>query len=186
VTGAIDIGALQIAADRTILDSGLWIDECALTRPESSSLRRRRFGYLERLSIARTLSPSADRLMIEFGSSPMHQCRAGSHTANMRCSRASRGLNKSHPGCAVSVLSMTAEKRAYPRRPANTSARIMIPLSCTLVDVSNGGAKLQVQGSRSLPNEFLLELRVGVSRWCRVLRRDGDQVAVQFINPPAR
>jgi hypothetical protein len=171
VTGAIDIGALQIAADRTILDSGLWIDECALLRPESSSLRRRRFGYLERLSIARMLSPSADRLM---------------QPEALRCSPACGGLKKSHPGCAVSVLSMTAEKRAYPRRPANTSARIMIPLSCTLVDVSNGGAKLQVQESRSLPNEFLLELRVGVSRWCRVLRRDGDQVAVQFINPPAR
>jgi hypothetical protein len=81
---------------------------------------------------------------------------------------------------------MTIEKQEHPRLAKTTPARIMVPLSCALVEISGIGAKLRVDESLSLPDEFILEVRLGVSRWCRVLRRDSDHVQIQFINPPFR
>ena len=78
---------------------------------------------------------------------------------------------------------MADENRKYPRRDANRLAFVMIPKRCTLVDVSRGGALLLVEDPESLPDEFVLELRAGLSRWCRVKRRKQGQVGVQFIEP---
>jgi len=79
---------------------------------------------------------------------------------------------------------MTTENRRYPRREANRLALIMSPTRCTLADISGGGARLLVEHPESLPDEFVLELRVGLSRWCRVVRREPGQVGVQFVEPP--
>ena len=79
---------------------------------------------------------------------------------------------------------MSAENRKFARREANRPAFLMIPKPCTLVDISRGGALLAVEHPASLPDEFLLELRAGLTRWCRVVRRDSDRVGVQFIEPP--
>ena len=81
---------------------------------------------------------------------------------------------------------MTTEKRRHPRRQANHAARIMVPVACTLLDISRGGARLRTAKPQLLPEQFVLELRVGLNRWCRVVRRGVSEVAVEFIDPPVQ
>ena len=56
---------------------------------------------------------------------------------------------------------------------------------CTLIDVSQTGARLRIQGTfegLDLKEFFLLLSSTGLAfRRCRMVRVDGDQIGVQFL-----
>jgi hypothetical protein len=79
---------------------------------------------------------------------------------------------------------MTSENRSHPRREINRPANILVPFRCTVGDISRGGARLLLDNVAALPDEFVIELRAGLTRWCQVVRREANQVAVKFIEPP--
>jgi len=79
---------------------------------------------------------------------------------------------------------MPSDKRIHPRRETNRPANILVPLRCTLGDISRGGARLLLDNVAALPDEFVIELRAGLTRWCQVVRREANEVAVKFIEPP--
>jgi PilZ domain len=71
--------------------------------------------------------------------------------------------------------------RASPRHEVHYPAHVEVDsdhpiLSCVIWDISSGGAKLTIAGQQDLPKEFVLLFR----RRCRIVRRAGGQVAVQF------
>lgn len=62
------------------------------------------------------------------------------------------------------------------------------PLRCTMLDVSQIGARLAIENSNDIPAEFthLLTVGGGVRPQCRVVRRSNGEIGVQFVNgsPP--
>jgi hypothetical protein len=56
------------------------------------------------------------------------------------------------------------------------------------LDVSKGGAKLKLDRSIELPEQFLISLseRGDVLRLCRVVWRAASEIGVRFIERPAR
>jgi hypothetical protein len=58
------------------------------------------------------------------------------------------------------------------------------PLKCAMKDVSESGARIVVSDSKASPQEFLLLLNAGLSRWCRVTWRSDNEIGIQFIPPP--
>jgi len=62
------------------------------------------------------------------------------------------------------------------------------PRNCTLVDVSEGGARLELVTPEDLPPEFSLVLIEDAShvRRCRVAWRNGQEVGVRYVEPFAR
>lgn len=90
---------------------------------------------------------------------------------------------------------MTIDKRKHPRRvvhyPASIeTAREAALLRCTVCDISDSGAKLNIAGAADLPGTFqlLLSGQGGIRRQCRVMWRRETQVGVRFEKaaaPPA-
>jgi hypothetical protein len=83
-----------------------------------------------------------------------------------------------------------AELRKSPRRQFHYNARIVIegdntPHSCAIVDISNSGARLQLEEDFELPELFQLLLTKGgeARRLCKIVWRDGLFIGVQFPNP---
>jgi hypothetical protein len=58
------------------------------------------------------------------------------------------------------------------------------PLKCGMKDVSEAGARIVVFDPRASPQEFLLLLNAGLSRWCRVTWRSDKEIGIEFIPPP--
>ena len=81
------------------------------------------------------------------------------------------------------------QRRKSPRRPVNLAALIMdrraglMLRDCTMVDVSEGGARLKVEGAGSIPEYFTLVLSHGARthRNCQVRWRSETELGVQFI-----
>jgi hypothetical protein len=80
-----------------------------------------------------------------------------------------------------------AELRKKPRQQFNYNARIQIgseaPLvTCAIVDISEGGARLSLEADEPLPEAFMLLLtRNGrTSRHCRLVWRTGQTLGVEF------
>jgi hypothetical protein len=87
---------------------------------------------------------------------------------------------------------MTSERRTNSRIPWNLDGSIMLERgpsrSCTVSDLSNGGAKLHCQNAASLPDEFVLHLAPGgslVPRACRVVWRSANDLGVEFTSSHA-
>jgi len=53
---------------------------------------------------------------------------------------------------------------------------------CTLVDLSNGGAKLAGVRAYTIPDEFRLRTPLGDRRSCRVIWRTEDTLGVEFTD----
>jgi hypothetical protein len=73
------------------------------------------------------------------------------------------------------------ERRRSPRHELHYPAHLdlggeSLPMSCIIVDISAGGAKLTV-GEHHMPDEFTLVFK----RHCRVVRRMDGQVGVKFV-----
>jgi hypothetical protein len=81
------------------------------------------------------------------------------------------------------------QRRKSQRRPVSLSGLVMAerggPLlcQCTMVDVSEGGARLKVEHPTQIPDLFTLVLSRGArtSRRCQVRWRSATEVGVQFI-----
>ena len=87
---------------------------------------------------------------------------------------------------------MGSERRTT-RRNVNQYARILLSNGsmasfCTMMDVSAGGAKLRLNDTIEMPQEFILVLsRSGaVRRRCRMVWQRGDVIGVRFITKVAQ
>ena len=56
---------------------------------------------------------------------------------------------------------------------------------CTVVDVSDGGARIIVASSERLPKEFwlILSRNGGRRRKCRIVWRSGGEIGVAYLTP---
>jgi hypothetical protein len=79
-----------------------------------------------------------------------------------------------------------AELRKKPRQfhyDANIlSGKDTPPLACSIADISESGARLNLENNAELPDNFILLLTAigGARRQCRVIWRDGATVGVKF------
>jgi hypothetical protein len=79
--------------------------------------------------------------------------------------------------------------RRSERTPSNGSAVIgtedpSLAVSCTVLNLSEGGAKLLVDEQTPLPTEFILFLRSGssIGRRCHTIWRIGNKLGVRFVS----
>jgi hypothetical protein len=77
------------------------------------------------------------------------------------------------------------DRRRYPRIPARIPAKIIFDcftaVGCVVRDLSEGGARLDVQGAGTLPPVFdLLADGAEGFRTCEVAWRSGDHLGVSF------
>lgn len=87
---------------------------------------------------------------------------------------------------------MIKDKRKHIRRALRYTAWIgtgeSVPLrGCVVSDISQTGAKLDVEQPDELPNTFrlLLSGRGGIYRQCQVVWRSNGQIGVHFETAPA-
>ncbi len=83
---------------------------------------------------------------------------------------------------------MSNDKRRWPRKQLNLPAWIDLgndlrPQRCTLIDISDSGARLAVEDIEGLPDKFHLAMsRFGKSgRSCNVVWRSHDEVGIEFV-----
>jgi hypothetical protein len=79
--------------------------------------------------------------------------------------------------------------RRSERTPSNGCAVIRTEdaspaVSCTVHNLSEGGAKLTVEEQTPLPTDFILFLRPGsqIGRRCQTIWRIGNKVGVRFVS----
>ena len=81
---------------------------------------------------------------------------------------------------------MVREKRVARRQPLRYTAWVALTanqrLGCVVSDVSNTGARIDVQDSKAIPDHFVLMLSSNgaARRFCRVMWRKPTQVGVKF------
>jgi PilZ domain len=81
-----------------------------------------------------------------------------------------------------------SELRKKPRRQFHYHARILIqgdkPFACAISDISETGARIQLEDERELPDRFILLLTPNgdARRHCRMVWRHGLFVGVEFPN----
>jgi hypothetical protein len=81
---------------------------------------------------------------------------------------------------------MVKDKRTAPRRPIRYTAWIALKVDilhgCVLSDVSDSGARIDIDDSASIPDKFMLLLSSNGSarRKCRVVWRKPRQLGVRF------
>ncbi|MEM8689937.1 MAG: PilZ domain-containing protein [Pseudomonadota bacterium] len=83
-----------------------------------------------------------------------------------------------------------SEKRTSPRRRALKAGVVSlnngnITMPCVVRDISETGAKLKVDTGRHPPDHFQLQIELdGLMANCMVVWRDGQQLGVEFTEPP--
>jgi hypothetical protein len=81
---------------------------------------------------------------------------------------------------------MTKEKRQARRQPLRYTAWVALAVDqrygCVVSDVSDTGARIDVQDSKTIPDHFVLMLSSNgaARRFCRVVWRKPTQVGVKF------
>ena len=58
------------------------------------------------------------------------------------------------------------------------------PLKCSMLDVSEFGARIKAKDPSAAPQEFLIQLHDGLTRWYRVMWRSDTEIGIKFIQPP--
>lgn len=101
------------------------------------------------------------------------------------------GQFKGYCGIAFDVTaeieSRQGNRRSEPRRRVARSATISAhdapsPVPCVVLDISNGGARLDVHHSASIPQRFRLVIDLeGTERTCEVVWRRENSIGVKFI-----
>lgn len=87
------------------------------------------------------------------------------------------------------VESRQGNRRSEPRRRVARSATISAhdapsPVPCVVLDISRGGARLDVHHSANIPQRFRLVIDLeGTERTCEVVWRRENSVGVKFIDP---
>jgi hypothetical protein len=60
-----------------------------------------------------------------------------------------------------------------------------VTLPCAVRDISDGGARLRIDGSITVPDTFELIIEIdGLEAFCEVVSRRGNEVSVRFTSPP--
>jgi hypothetical protein len=83
------------------------------------------------------------------------------------------------------------EKRTFGRRPAFKSAALVLDdgrrLPGTLLDQSEGGAKMRLSNPESLSGEFFLEIpEDDLIVRCRLVHASPGAIGLQYVKPPRR
>jgi len=82
---------------------------------------------------------------------------------------------------------MSTDKRSGPRRRVLLSDMLVFDggartVNCSVRDLSDSGAKIELGGVELLPRSlWLIEMRAGVARECRVTWARGRQLGLEFI-----
>jgi hypothetical protein len=81
---------------------------------------------------------------------------------------------------------MKKDKRKSPRRPMRRSAWLMLAPGklhgCMLSDISDAGARIEVEDTQPIPDQFMLFLSNNgtARRACQVVWRNAHQLGVKF------
>src|SRR5262245_47523315 len=84
------------------------------------------------------------------------------------------------------------ERRLSPRRRVLKGGVVAfndryVTLPCTVRDLSEGGARLRIEGSIAAPDTFELIIEIdGLEAPCEVVSRRGNEVSVRFTSPPRK
>jgi len=78
-----------------------------------------------------------------------------------------------------------SERRKQERQPSKDSAQIVFDepdstMDCTIRDISDDGACVEVSNTRLIPSLFTLVLASGARRFCQVAWRTRNRVGVKF------
>lgn len=82
------------------------------------------------------------------------------------------------------------ERRQSPRRRVLKGGVVAfndrhVTLPCAVRDLSDGGARLRIEGSITAPDTFELIIEIdGLEASCEVISRRGSEVSVRFTSPP--
>jgi hypothetical protein len=84
---------------------------------------------------------------------------------------------------------MGADKRKSRRQPLDRRAWLhaeengALIVECTIINMSETGAKLVLKGAADLPEQFILRLSADgrVARKCRIAWESGSEMGVQFV-----
>jgi len=83
---------------------------------------------------------------------------------------------------------METENRKCVRREIDLVVHIEMPDGSTvdaeMLDLSQGGVRLKINNSDSLPGQFMLRLSDKLHRWSRIAWRSIDEVGVEFVSGP--
>jgi hypothetical protein len=84
------------------------------------------------------------------------------------------------------MRTMLKDRRRSERHPMRGGAKIQfgvgtLPRDCRVTDVSDGGARLHIEGYE-VPQRFILWLSPGDARECKVAWRLGHEVGAQFVD----
>ncbi|RYF22324.1 MAG: PilZ domain-containing protein [Oxalobacteraceae bacterium] len=80
------------------------------------------------------------------------------------------------------MSAISVRSRRHPTSKAGVISHGGWMAGCTVVDVSVSGARLQVPGSVTVPDQFELSTDLsGSSRRCRTVWREDGQVGVEFV-----
>jgi PilZ domain len=80
---------------------------------------------------------------------------------------------------------MSKENRTHPRNNIGRPVYIIkAPIRCEMSDISRSGARLSVDDADALPDQFMLYISEKLSRWCRIVWRDQNQVGIEYIASP--
>jgi len=80
-----------------------------------------------------------------------------------------------------------ADRRASPRKKTNAVGKVIFNdssslLDCTILDLSDGGAKLEFSSRQVLPRTFILQLSSGSVTRCEVRWAKDNFFGVRFLD----
>ena len=55
-------------------------------------------------------------------------------------------------------------------------------IDCMVLDVTDGGAKVQIADNLELPKDIRLEIQFGMTRNCQICWRDADKIGLMFVD----
>lgn len=189
LAGSFDQWSASMGADSVILEPSvvllLALDGAA--RPEADIVMLRRFFPDAHLVVLGTPALSGR----------MEECRSAGANGFLqwpievdclcqllRVIMAGEQIFVSRPTTA-SAFTHKTERRRSPRRKVLKNGRIIPdngqePFDCTILDVSQMGARLRVNPSNRVPRRFTLTLSDFTKHSCDVVRQDGATIAVCF------
>lgn len=78
------------------------------------------------------------------------------------------------------------DRRKWPRRPVGLGGKLVVggsPIDCTIVDISEGGAKVELSADVILPASFYLRGHTGLVTQACLVWRSRRTIGVQFVGP---
>ena len=75
-------------------------------------------------------------------------------------------------------------KRGAVNHTAHMATGLGLPLKCKMKDVSKTGARIIVAEPKFAPQVFMIVLKDGLARWCKVIWRSNKEIGVKFVAAP--